>query len=501
MPSVTPEGPRLFPQRSELPASARYRLGRTDLQVSRLGFGCYRVDAVTVEHAAALKLALRRGINLIDTSTNYGDGESEELIGRILHELIAAGELRREETVVVSKIGYVQGRNLKLAQEREGSGEPFPEMVRYMDGCWHCLHPEFLQDQLARSLSRLRSDRLEILLLHNPEYFLSHANKQRVELPRARSEYYRRIANAFHFLEEQVTAGRIGWYGVSSNTFPLSSSHPEFTSLQRIWEIAESISPQHHFGVIQFPLNLLESGAVFERNQSEHRHTLLQFAQAHGLGTLVNRPLNAMTGHDMMRLADFDVLPAHEAEQRFSERIAALAGIEREFHQSLAPSMAGMNRARNFEHAFHWAEQLQEGLRLFRDWGHWDYVKQHIIEPQTELALQRLRDSAAGGQVLSAWESRYRLALSGVIDTLSAFYARGVAERSQRLSEDLDRALPELRSSPALSRKALRVLWNTNGIDAVLLGMRRKHYVEDGLQALLSPPVSDIEPAYHTWKN
>jgi hypothetical protein len=208
-----------------------------------------------------------------------------------------------------------------------------------------------------------------------------------------------------------------------------------------------------------------------------------------------------MTGHDMMRLADFEVISDREAEQRFPEQITALAEIEKEFHLRLAPGMGRMNRARNVEETFHWAEQLQEGLRLFRDWGHWDYVKQHLIEPQTERALQTLRDSAEDGLMLSAWEIRFRHALSGAINTLSAFYARGVAPRSQRLSADLDRALPGLRNSPVLSQKALRVLWNTGGIDAVLLGMRRAPYVEDGLQALLSPPVSDIEPAYHAWKN
>src|SRR5262245_28260993 len=208
MPGAMPERPELFQQRAGLPTSSRRRLGKTDLQVSRLGFGCYRVDAVTVEHAAALKLALCSGINLIDTSTNYGDGESEELVGRVLQESTTAGEIRREEAVVVSKIGYVQGQNLKLAQEREASGAPFPEMVKYMDGCWHCIHPEFLHDQLARSLSRLRRDRLEVLLLHNPEYFLAHARKQRMALVEARPEYDRSLTDALRFSEAQAAAGR-----------------------------------------------------------------------------------------------------------------------------------------------------------------------------------------------------------------------------------------------------------------------------------------------------
>jgi aryl-alcohol dehydrogenase-like predicted oxidoreductase len=501
MPGATPEYTPLFHQRARLPVHASRRLGRTDLFVSRLGFGSYRVDAVTAAHAEALQCALRRGINLIDTSTNYGDGESEELVGRLLQESIVAGEIRREETVVVSKIGYVQGQNLRLAREREAAGEPFPEMVKYMDGCWHCLHPEFLRDQLARSLSRLRRDRLEVLLLHNPEYFLSHAKKQGMELPEARAEYYRRITNAFRFLEEQASAGRLEWYGISSNTFPYSPSHPEFTSLEQVWKIAEKISPQHHFGVIQFPLNLIERGAVFEKNQFEKRQTLLEFAQEHGLGTLVNRPLNAITGHEMIRLADFEVLSVLEAERKLPEKIAALAAFEKEFHLRLAPSLERGNRAQDLEVGFRWAEQLQEGMHLFRDWGHWDDVKQHLIEPQTERALHILRNSTENARMLTRWESGFRRALSDVISTLSAFYARGVADRSQQLSGDLDRAIPELRNSPSLSQKALRVLLNTEGIDAVLLGMRRRPYVEDGLQALLSPPLANIEPAYRPWKN
>ena len=56
--------------RHSLPDHARCELGRTGLIASRLGFGGYRVDEITAAHAEALKLALRSGINLIDTSTN-----------------------------------------------------------------------------------------------------------------------------------------------------------------------------------------------------------------------------------------------------------------------------------------------------------------------------------------------------------------------------------------------------------------------------------------------
>ena len=58
------------------------------------------------------------------------DGDSERLVGAVLSELVKAGLLAREQAVVVSKIGYVQSQNLKLAEAREKSGRPYPDMVK-----------------------------------------------------------------------------------------------------------------------------------------------------------------------------------------------------------------------------------------------------------------------------------------------------------------------------------------------------------------------------------
>src|SRR6185436_2691962 len=113
-------------------------LGTTGLFVSRLGFGGYRVDDTHPLFAEALARSLAR-CNLIDTSTNYTDGGSERLCGEVLAAEQTAHRLRRQDVVVVSKVGYVQGQNLLLAAARRRDGQPFPEMVEYMDGCWHCI--------------------------------------------------------------------------------------------------------------------------------------------------------------------------------------------------------------------------------------------------------------------------------------------------------------------------------------------------------------------------
>ncbi|MDE2485314.1 MAG: DUF255 domain-containing protein [candidate division NC10 bacterium] len=291
-------------------------LGSTGLITSRLGFGGYRIDDETPEHHEALKKALLEGCNLIDTSTNYTDGGSERCVGAVLGDLARSGKLRREEVIVVSKIGYVQGQNLELAQQREAAGTPFPEMVKYMDGCWHCIHPEFLRDQLERSLTRLQLATLDVCLLHNPEYFLADTTQRgRGDLESARNEFYRRLREAFAFFEAQVAAGTIRWYGVSSNTAVSPAADPEATSLTRMLAAArEAGGPAHHFRILQLPINLCEAGALLMRNNGpDNQQTVLEAASTAGIGVLVNRPLNAIVGDRMVRLAASSSRRVHDA--------------------------------------------------------------------------------------------------------------------------------------------------------------------------------------------
>jgi aryl-alcohol dehydrogenase-like predicted oxidoreductase len=68
------------------------RLGRTGLDVSLLGFGCGAVGGLMVKGAAgdqerAVARALELGINYFDTAAQYGNGESEKNLGRIIKSM------------------------------------------------------------------------------------------------------------------------------------------------------------------------------------------------------------------------------------------------------------------------------------------------------------------------------------------------------------------------------------------------------------------------------
>ena len=146
---------------------------------------------------------------------------------------------------------------------------------------------------------RLSLDKVDVLLLHNPEYFLLDARqKGGADLQTARAEFERRLEQAFTFLEELVKEGRIGCYGVSSNTFAAPEEEFTATSLARMLDIARKVGgDDHHFAVVQTPLNLLEPEAA-EGFSAE--------VEKAGLALLVNRPLNCFVQQTLVRLADFE---------------------------------------------------------------------------------------------------------------------------------------------------------------------------------------------------
>jgi uncharacterized protein YyaL (SSP411 family)/aryl-alcohol dehydrogenase-like predicted oxidoreductase len=481
--------------------------GATGLTVSRLGFGTYRVGLREKEQREALIKALRAGCNLIDTSTNYMDGESEQLVGSVMQGLIRAGDLAREEVVVVSKIGYVQGQNLTQAQAREKSGKPYPDMVKYGDDIWHCIHPDFLADQLTLSLDRLGLATLDVCLLHNPEYFLSHATKlggtEARPLPELRVEFYRRLQRAFEYLEGQVQAGRLRGYGVSSNTSTAGADEPGATSLSRMIDAATLAAHKvgissHHFTVLQCPMNLYESGAALVANTGPgNGRTLLEEAMHAGIAVLVNRPLNAMPAQrgGVVRLADVSV-PAVEAT--FEAQRDKVAALEEEYRTSLAPAVTHSGQGMLPSDFFRWADELNRIRTQVQGLEHWEQIEQHMIAPHVNQVLRALAEAFTGtvAEQWESWRDRYVPELLALLRSLQ----REAAERSRLRTEDLHRRLnpllPEPRRAATLSQKALWVLRSTPGVTSVLVGMRSPAYVDDALQMLQWETVSQPQHVY-----
>ena len=490
---ATAEGTARYAARMPAAATGYGLLGATGLTASRIGFGGYRVDDDTPAHRDALTHALRSGCNVVDTSTNYTDGGSERLIGDALGGLVKARAIARDEAIVVTKAGYVQGENLELARERESAGTPFPDVVKYADGVWHCIHPEFLRDQLARARGRLQLETVDVCLLHNPEYYLTDAHERsHGTLEKRRQELDRRMRDAFAFLEAEVAAGRIGVYGVSSNTCTRPASDPEFTSLTRMLELArETGGAGHRFRVLQLPMNLYEAGAALERNNGPGlSRTVLEHAAAEGIGVLVNRPLNAMVGEGMLRLADVEV-PGPPSD--LDAQLAVLAGLEDEYRREIAAHLEGEGGSVPPEQFFRWSADLKGVAAHLQGLEHWDALESQRMMPRLMQALQVL-DQALSGPLAQSWQdwrSRYVPELRTALLAMRQRAAARSLARVNEVEERLDPLLPRERRSETLSRKALWVVASIPGVSCVLNGARTTAYVDDALGVLAWPPLPD----------
>ncbi len=448
------------------------KLGSTGLWVSRLGFGSYRVHEHEPDHREALLQALRSGINVIDTSANYTDGSSERLIGQALQDLFqSSDEFQRDEIVVISKAGFIQGSLLAQAKAAQKSGaELWPDLVEVSADVWHCISPAFLEVSLEHTLQRLKLDHLDVLLIHNPETFFKASRKNIDE----RKTFYKRLQNAFAYLETQRQAGRLRWYGISSNGLPEPENQSSHVSLTKLLAAAEAAGgAEHGFRVIEFPMNLFEAQPLLFRQQDGQ--ALLELAAARDLGVLTNRPFNARREGRVQRLARFAEHNGVEIKGELHATLGQVLELERQLPIRTKPIPMGLR----------WGHELREPIAELGDVLSWREFALMKIYPSIRQALSRLPQDAAA----QAWRSRYEHAISRYLDLITADLEVMANAKSQVFMEQIDALIPQLKGAESLALKAVEALVGLSQVHSVLVGMRRPRYVQDVMRAkgLLTP--------------
>jgi aryl-alcohol dehydrogenase-like predicted oxidoreductase len=415
--------------------------------LSKVAMGLYRMTVRSSEHKEALITALENGCNLLDTSSNYTDGESEKLIGEVL------AKNPQFSPTIISKAGYIQGVNIEVIRALNAEGKANDDLVIINENLMHSIHPEFLEDQLKRSLERLGKKKIDIFLLHNPEYYLKQENSKK-------DEYYRRIKLAFEFLETQVEAGVIGCYGVSSNTFVETLFSDHNTNLEKLIEAAKSIKADNGFKYIQFPLNLIETGALIKQYNNKN---LIEFAKANGIKTLANRPLNAFTDQGLLRLATYDQhfpqIPIKEAHDQMEKCLKILEDKLKERDDDLGIREIPLMK------------QIQS---IWTTLPTPDACEQVFFQNFYPLVAK-----IWGGKGLKKEESVPFFSLFEIATLLSrekmserALTFRDTAEKKGLIPIDNEKELPILAIETYLE-------W---GVDHVLVGMKRESYVKDMTQ-------------------
>jgi aryl-alcohol dehydrogenase-like predicted oxidoreductase len=148
----------------------RRPLGRTGLLVSSLGMGCAGLGTTwqgrsESEASKALSLALRAGINFFDTADVYGRGRSERILGDAVRAV-------REDVVVATKCGLIRTPstfvNASLEARSVSGSEGSRSSVRRLLKTRRRYTPGYIARAALSSLRRLRTDWIDLFLLHSP---------------------------------------------------------------------------------------------------------------------------------------------------------------------------------------------------------------------------------------------------------------------------------------------------------------------------------------------
>jgi len=255
----------------------RQRLGALDpshfrsvqgLWASSIGLGTYLGDAddrTDALYGEAIRAALSRGCNVLDTAINYRCQRSERIIGRTLAALIQEQALSRDEIILCTKGGYLAfdgtvpadpGRYFIETIFEAGLASP-DDIVA---GC-HCLAPAYLDHALKTSVRNLRVETIDGYYLHNPEQQLEAVS---------RATLLQRLEAAFALLEQRVQDGVIRFYGIA--TWQGLRANPKargYLSLEELAQVATRVGgASHHFRLIQVPYNLAMPEAYAFQNQT-----------------------------------------------------------------------------------------------------------------------------------------------------------------------------------------------------------------------------------------
>jgi len=223
------------------------KLGRTGLSVSVLTFGCGAVGGLMTRGAPAdqeraVARAIEAGVNHFDTAPLYGDGASEENLGRVLAAL-------KPNVIVSTKVRLPAERNI-----------------------------DAVATSLETSLKRLKRDHVDLFQLHNP-----------IGAPAGQTlsadEVLNDVVPAFNRMREQGKTRFIGFTAIG-----------ETPALHKL--IASGA-----FDVAQVPFNVLNPSPaepIPARYPAQDYGGILDLADTHGVGTIGIRVLagGALSGSE-----------------------------------------------------------------------------------------------------------------------------------------------------------------------------------------------------------
>jgi aryl-alcohol dehydrogenase-like predicted oxidoreductase len=276
---------------------------------SKLGLGTFIGD-FSDEHSKlfreAITFALLKGINFIDTAINYRGMRSERDIGFVMTKLIEEGMIKRNQFVVSSKAGIIPGdgeimlRPINYMNEKLiDTGIISTEDVYMEDTLWLTMNPRYYEYALDVSRNHLNLETIDIYYLHELELSMRHYGPV---------EFYKKLKGIINAYENMVSEGKIREYGMATwDAFQIDPSDNKYISLEKVMEVVESVTINHHFKHLMVPINLRKKECVENKSQSykSNNLTIIECANKFGLDVHISGSLGQGEVIDCFSLKEY----------------------------------------------------------------------------------------------------------------------------------------------------------------------------------------------------
>ena len=249
---------------------------------SSVGLGSYLggVDDPTDDLVTrAFARCVAGGVNVIDTAINYRYQRAERCLGRALSAQIDAGVVARDEIILCTKGGYLPhpDRADWFVTEIVRPSRGRVSLDDLVEGS-HCMHPDYIDDQIERSRANLRVETIDLYYLHNPESQVGAVDERTL---------HDRLSAAFEILERASDEGRIRMYGLATwSAFRVPAGQRGHMSLELAKRLAARAAPgaTDRLRFIQLPLNPTMPEALTTASQTVGGHELPALAACRSLG-------------------------------------------------------------------------------------------------------------------------------------------------------------------------------------------------------------------------
>ncbi|RMA97791.1 aldo/keto reductase [Hydrogenothermus marinus] len=232
-----------------------------DLKLSEIGVGTYlgNIDEETDKnYFETIKLAIEKGINVIDTAINYRNMRSEIVIGKVIKEI------DRKKVIISTKGGYIavppdiKDASSWFKKELVEKGIIQPQDITQTG---NIITAKYIDWAFNKSLENLNTNYIDVYFLHNPEDQLLNFDRE---------TFYKKLRNVFRLLEGKVNEGKLRYYGLATwNGFRVLQTEKQYLNLKDIYDIATDTGGEnHHFRFIQLPYNMAMPEAYTLKNQN-----------------------------------------------------------------------------------------------------------------------------------------------------------------------------------------------------------------------------------------